>query len=262
MTPRQVAVYAARSAVQMLQKHLRHIKATTKFELPRHETTSIDVMVERMLIRRIQKAFPSHGIFSDVYWKSEKRARYVWLIDPIDGMINSLHNIPCFCTSIALIKDSRVVLGVVANHILGDVYVAERGKGSVLNHKRIHVSANGMLSQAVVCTGWYSWHVQDTRKKYIPRGLHILQKLAPVVRKVRILGSAPWVLTRIADGSIDVWTADTTGINMAAASLIVAEAGGTVTDLGGKEINPFDTKVHRIVAANKQLHTQVLKLLR
>lgn len=259
MNFKRVAVAAALEASAMVRKYYGHVRSVPKLELRRKFTTNAHVSVERILMRRIHNAFPHHGFFSEEFWKSEESARYVWLVDPIDGMMNSLHNIPCFSTTLALVKDESIILGIVANSITQELFIAERGRGSFLNNKRLRVSTTRRLERAVACFGWQS---SDVTGKYRARGLRIFNQLARRVDRVRFIGCDPWVLTRIAAGSVDIQTADNTGVNIAAASLVVKEAGGEVTNIHGDELHPFDMKIRRIVVANRNLHGKVLHLLR
>src|SRR5512136_659936 len=154
---------------------------------------------------------------------------FTFILDPIDGTFNAVNNIPFFCVPIAI--GGRDLLdisyGYVKNLVNCDIYTAEIGKGAFLNGKRIHVSTHSELSELSVIS--YS-----QRPHALPINNHN-------VRRVRVYGCAALELCYIASGIFDAFIDMRSMLrvtDIAAAKLIVEEAGGRVTDWSG---NPLTT---------------------
>ena len=98
--------------------------------------------------------------------------------------------------------------------------------------------------------------------EYMDKGISLFTDLAKKCAKIRYLSGTVWSLTRVARGLIDVETCDTSLLDVAAAGLIIEEAGGALTDSRGKTIEPFDMEMKRIVAANRRLHSQLIHVIK
>lgn len=248
---KKAAFLAAKEAGKIIEKNFRKVNQVS-FKKDSSLLTKIDLKSEKTVIQIIKNNFPAHSILSEE--KGGKIGKeYTWIIDPLDGTTNYTRNIPFFSISISLVYRRTPILGVVFNPINKELYFAEKGKGAFLNGKRIKVSQQQILSKAVILFNKYRAK-EDFRKLH--RILGIIGEKCPVFR---ILGSVTLALCYLASGRADVCFA--LGMNpwdLSAGVLIIKEAGGKLTNLEGKD---WQIGEKNIIAANKKIHNQILKLI-
>ena len=175
----------------------------------------------------------------------------MWLVDPIDGTKSFVRECPFFSTQIALMRGGRLVLGVSSAPAYGELAWAEQGSGAWLNDRAIHVSTVADLAAAIVSTG---------NLKTMTRSAQ-WDRLGSLIRRVsRIRGYGDFVHYHLlARGSLDVVIeSDVNILDIAALTVIVREAGGTFTDLAGKDVT-LDTTT--VLATNGRLHAAVAETL-
>ncbi len=206
---------------------LADVQVTRKSE--KDLVTEADVAVENFLIEHIQQQYPDHAIVGEESG-SHAGADYRWIIDPIDGTTSFVHDLPFFSISIALEKSGEPFLGAVYAPVLGELFMAEKGKGATLNGNPIRVSDRSVLSDCVMTTG-----LACLRQNLERNNLPLMAALAPKLRGLRILGSAAMDLCYVACGRTDAsWELNLNIHDIAAGMLIATEAGGTVTDFSGQ----------------------------
>jgi len=211
-----------------------------------------DLEANKAIIKTINKYFPNHSILSEESGFENKNSDYKWVIDPIDGTHNFLRGIPIFGTSIALEYKNESILGVISFPVLCITAIAEKGKGSFMNGKRIKVSNKKTLDHSFVL---FEFSYADRIKK-----VSFLKKLVNKTIDVRNFGSAIYNLLLIARGKCDGYVVLTTNEwDIAAGFLIVEEAGGKVTDLKGRKWKPNQ---HQFVISNNKVHKELLKYLK
>lgn len=216
--------------------------------------TYVDRLSEETIIKIIKSSHPEHCIFAEESGNNNKESDYRWLIDPLDGTTNYIHEIPFFCISIALEYKGEIILGVIYDPIRREMFYAEKGKGAFLNDQRISVSTKENISNSIITVGfpYKSYHSID---KYIST----LTKIAGSCSNIRKVGSAAIDLAYVASGRFDgYWELDLSQWDIAAGIILILEAGGVVTDTEG-EYGFMDTG--NIVASNKKIHKQLLDVL-
>jgi len=149
---------------------------------------------------------------------------YVWIIDPFDGTTNYAQGLPVFSVSIALQYKGETVLGVVYAPVIGQLFTAIKGHGAYLNGERLQVSAKTDLPHCVLATG-FPYDIADNPANNVKYFSEIVLK----ARAVRRMGSAAYDLACVAAGKFDgYWELKLSPWDVAAAVLMVQEAGGTV----------------------------------
>lgn len=213
----------------------------------RHDVVSkVDLESEKSILDLITNNFPNHSIHAEESGTLEKNSDYKWYIDPLDGTSNLLLGIPYFSVSIALSYKSEVIIGVVYNPIVDELYTAEKGKGSFMNGENIRVSSQENLSNALIASAYSS------DEKDIKRGLKTIEGLALHSRKVVINFSPALDLCNIARGKLDALVDNgTTPEDHAAGSLILAEAGGKIENYNKTGWNVENVG---IIASNSLIH--------
>ncbi len=231
------------------------------YKSPVNPVTEIDLKSEKAVISLIHKRFPDHGFLAEESSylarnaPEAKRKPYRWVIDPLDGTANYLHGIPVACVSIALEHNGTVLTGGVYDPFRDELFLATKGRGATLNGKKIRVSSWRTLNHAMIFTG-FPYDNPTHIKEYL-RGFSRLMKK---VMGVRRFGAAAIDLAWVACGRAEgFWEYKLKPWDVAAGVLLIAEAGGKVTDLQGK---PLDIAAPvKLLAANPHLHPQLLHLL-
>ena len=243
-----VALDAAKNAEEILLSYYN--ADTLKVELKPDETpvTRADTEAEKAIRETIKQTFPDHGFLGEEYGIEKGDSPYIWIIDPIDATKNYIRKIPVFGTQIALMKDKQLILGVSNAPLLNELLYAEVDKGAFLNGKPIKVSEVSQPSDAMVCHGGLNWFIE----KGTFAGVYDLIKIAARTRGFGDFYSYHLVASSRADvvieAAISIW-------DIAAITVIVREAGGSVTDIQGKEIT---TETDSLIATNGLLHRTVL----
>ncbi|MFH1642255.1 MAG: inositol monophosphatase family protein [Nanoarchaeota archaeon] len=250
---KSLMVNAAKAAGKAILKNYHNI-GKLKFKAPRNLVTKSDVLSEKAVIGTIRKKFPEHNFLTEESGVINKGSEYTWIVDPIDGTTNFVAKIPQFAVSIALAKNNEVLMGVVYNPCSNEMFFAEKGKGSYLNNKKLKVSKKNNFEHCIL--GFNLPNDINIGKKT----LSILHKNCGVFRVFRNSGSAALNLCYVADRRFDLYFS--LGIkawDIAAAKLIVEEAGGKTTNINNKKWDINDTT---IAGSNKILHDKFIKLLR
>ncbi|MFR9766907.1 inositol monophosphatase family protein [Nocardia sp. SC052] len=157
------------------------------------------------------------------------KARYMWVLDPIDGTSNFIHGLPLCAVSLALVHDGEPVIGVIGAPFLGLEYHAAAGRGAWSNGKPIRVSSTETLSQAIVSIGDYA--VGQEAMPENERRIALTAALAATVERVRMFGSAALDLVWVAEGRTDACVMlSNKPWDTAAGVLIAREAGAVVLD--------------------------------
>ena len=126
---REVAIDAALKAGDILTQHAGKVEQV-EYKNEVNLVTDVDFLSEQTIIKIIRDAFPQHGILTEEAGARKSESAYKWVIDPLDGTTNYAHNFPCYCVSIALEKDGEIILGVVYNPNLDELFTAEKGAGA------------------------------------------------------------------------------------------------------------------------------------
>jgi myo-inositol-1(or 4)-monophosphatase len=218
--------------------------------------TEFDKRSEARLLSRIAERFPGHGVLAEESGAHAggEGARVRWVLDPLDGTTNYAHNYPFFGVSVAAEVDGEVVAGAVYDPVRDEMFAAARGCGATLNAAPIHVSPCARVEDALLVTG-FPYDVREFPERHLP----LFQEFLVRAQGIRRDGSAALNLCYLAMGRFDgFWEGNLSPWDVAAGSLIVREAGGTLSDYAG---GPFRIDGRQICAANATLHAEMLGLL-
>jgi myo-inositol-1(or 4)-monophosphatase len=249
----QVAIAAAKEAGRIQMEHYGH-SHPVEYKGEFNPVTEVDRLCEQAILKMILDVFPEHDILTEESPFEGKGSPWRWIIDPIDGTTNYFHGFPCFCVSIGLEVEGEVNLGVVYLPTLHELFHAERGKGAFLNSERITVSGIDRLDRSLLCTGFpYDVH------RHVDFYLRYFRQFMVKSFGIRRPGSAAIDLSYLAAGRFDgFWEFKLHAWDVAAASLLITEAGGKVTDFQGR---PFNIYSEEILASNGLIHQQMLQAI-
>jgi myo-inositol-1(or 4)-monophosphatase len=226
------ALYIQSERGQLLKDQIE-IKGINDF------VTRVDKTSEKMIVEALESLIDGAGFIAEENTKPEKGAVYNWIIDPLDGTTNFIHGVPCYCISIALMENNKIVVGVIYELNLKECFYAWKGGGAFLDGNKINVSKAENLSNSLLATGFpyydYKWLNQYLDLfKYFMKNTHGLRRL----------GSAAADLAYVAAGRFDgFYEYSLKAWDVAAGSLIVSEAGGKVGDFKGGENYIFGQEI-------------------
>ncbi len=228
------AVEIAREAGALLAQLFDHPHEIS-YKRPSDLVTDADRRSEALIVERLRTHFPEHAIVSEEGGGHETSSDYCWYVDPLDGTTNFAHGFPAFAVSLGLVYRHESIAGVVYDPVRKEIFSAERGAGSYLNHKRIRVSKVGSLSESLLATGF-----------------------PPFSHGIRRPGSAALDLCSVAAGRFEAfWELKLNPWDKAAGSLVVTEAGGRVSDLAG---GPLELLGDEILSSNGLVHDEMCRV--
>ncbi len=246
-----VAVRAAREAGALLREQQGKVSGV------RHKgivdlVTDADLASERLIAGRLAEAFPDDQLLAEEGTVAGRAAtgQRRWVVDPLDGTTNYAHGYPLYAVSIALEVAGAVQVGVVYVPVLDEMFAAQRGGGATLNGVPARVSKNDELIDSMVATGF----AYDPLSR--SDNLAAWARFLAEAQAVRRDGAAALDLAYVACGRYDgYWERELYPWDVAAGSLIVTEAGGTVTNYKG---GPLDIYAREVVASNGKIHAAML----
>ena len=251
----QVASAAAREAAALLRQHYGRIgqeqidlKGATDY------VTFVDKSSERLIIDRLSAVFPEHRFYAEESSRDEAGG-WRWIIDPLDGTTNYIHNIPVFSISMALERDGEIRFGLVYDPLRDEMFTAARGEGAFCNGAPIAVSRVSDPARALLATGF-----PFKRKEHLTIYLDAFAEIFRQVSGVRRMGSAAIDLCYVACGRFyGYWELGLSPWDAAAAALIVEEAGGRISDFAGGDQAIWSGNM---VASNGLVHATMLSATR
>jgi len=257
---REAAIEAGKGVKDAFYKP-KHVEFKGAVDL----VTEVDRATEEFLIGRLHAEFPSHFFLGEESTALQKESYFLsknltqeptWIIDPIDGTTNFVHQFPWVSISIALAISGRVVVGVVYNPILDEMFHAIRGGGAFRNNEKIHVSSATDLKNCMIGIGF----PYNREKDSLDFNLGRLRNVLAHCREARRCGSAALDTCSVALGRLDAYYE--VGIHswdIAAGSLIVEEAGGiSASSTKGKE---FDLEGEDILVGNPIIVPKIQEIL-
>jgi myo-inositol-1(or 4)-monophosphatase len=249
-----VATEAARASGALLRANIKGERQIT-YKGDINLVTEMDKLSEQTAVNMLLASFPEHGVMAEEETTIRNDSGYLWVIDPLDGTTNYAHGYPCFSVSLALECRGEVIVGVVYDPMRDELFSAQKGKGAFLNGAPIRVSRTDTLIKSLLATGF-----PYDRKVSEKNNLNYFHDLLMASQEVRRDGSAALDLCSVASGRFDgFWELKLKPWDVAAGSLIVREAGGTVSDFSGAA-----SSIHHdeIVASNGKIHQAMLETIR
>lgn len=246
----QVITLSRSIAAFIRTESARFTEASVESKSLNNLVSYVDKGAEQRFVDGLAELLPEAGFIAEE-GTGERGPELNWVIDPLDGTTNFVHGIPCYCTSVALMRGDEALLGVVLEITRDECFSAWKGGGSYLNGTPIKVSDRRTLVESLLATG-FPYDDFGREAQY----MELLRALMHNSRGIRRLGSAAADLAYVACGRFEAFYEY--GLNpwdVAAGALIVQEAGGTVTDFQGNGHYVFGEE---IVASNGLIHPELI----
>jgi myo-inositol-1(or 4)-monophosphatase len=254
------AVSIAREAGQLLLDGFSQQKQIERKSSAVDWVTQYDKAAEELIFSRLRAEYPTHGFIGEEGTDTEGMDGFIWYVDPLDGTNNFAHGFPVFCVSIALYQNGEPLLSVVFDPTRGECFTAVLNQGAFLTsangHKQqLHVSTETELVSSLLGTG-FPYDRQTSAVNNVKETAAFLQ----VAQGIRRPGSAALDMAYVAAGRLDgYWEFKLYCWDIAAAYLLVTEAGGQVTFIDG---SPFRMqKKLSLLVSNGRIHDQMLAIL-
>jgi myo-inositol-1(or 4)-monophosphatase len=214
---------------------------------------------EKAIVEILRKELPDHGIIGEEFGSSDspKDSKALWMIDPLDGTTNYIHQFPFFNISIGLEIDGELVVGVVDAPKLGVRFHAVKGGGAFKTTDQgtfpIHASKRSEWKDGLFATGFSSYD------NTLDEQLELLSHIVKRTRGIRRAGAAALDLCFVAEGVFDCfWEKNLSPWDTAAGVIIAREAGALATDMTGQHFNP---RQKSILCGTPALHAETLTLM-
>jgi myo-inositol-1(or 4)-monophosphatase len=223
--------------------------------------TDADHASQRVVKEALLAAFPNHHFVGeeDAVGRSPEETRPAadapptWVVDPLDGTANYVHDVPAYCVSIGLFAEGNPVVGVIHDPRQDEVFTAALGLGAFLNGVQIKVSAISALRDGMISTGFPA----DIQKQL--RNFEAWGRVMIHAQSLRRTGSTALNLAYVAAGRFDgYWAYDNYAWDVMAGAILVTEAGGSLTSANGKPFDPFRPD---LLATNGRFHGELLRVL-
>jgi len=243
MTPLQVAVKAAKAAGALLRENAG--SALKVDEALHHDLKlALDKESQELITNILLEAYPDHAIYGEEGLAGNQESDYHWIVDPIDGTVNFFYGIPHYCVSIALRHKDEIIVGVIYDPSMDELWTVEKGQPAYLNGVEISVSPRTKLEESILYVGC------GKTENSLEKGLERFHKASTRARKMRMMGSAALGMAYIATGRLDAYVESRISLwDIAAGQLLLESAGGKTT-LTPHQENP---DVYSIVATNGKI---------
>ena len=230
---KEVAMTLALEAGELIVTRRKgHIEVASTKSSSVDIVTEVDRESEALLYGRLAELRPGDGFLGEEGQVQESSSGITWVVDPIDGTVNFLYDIPHYAVSIAAVSGPpipgqwQVEVGAILNPVTGELFHAARGEGSFLGDRRLQIGRPPEFSQALLGTGFgYSTAVRAEQAR-------LMSALIPEVRDIRRAGAASLDFAYVAAGRLDIFFERTLSPwDHAAGELIVTEAGGAIAGI-------------------------------
>ena len=253
----EVAEQAARTAGAILRQ--RQSQAHVWLKQPKDVVTEADLEAQRAIRSILLEAFPDHGFVGEeeragAPIAEELSSGYCWIVDPLDGTTNYVHGLQSYAASVGLAHEGKLIAGVIYDPIAEECFRAIEGGGAQLNGKSIQASRCESVDQALVAVSFAPGTTRDSPD--VARFVEVLLES----QSVRRLGSAALNMCYLAAGRLDAyWSSSVKIWDIAAGIVIVREAGGLVSGLGGWDFDLAHPEF--AAAATRPLLSELLEIL-
>ena len=248
------SIELAKSAGKIQMSYFGKISSLNKKSNSIDLLTIADKESEIYIINKIKKNYPNHSILSEESGEINNDNEYRWVIDPLDGTTNFVHNLPIFAVSIALQKNNKTICAVVYNPAADKCFYAQKESSAYLNDQKINVSKSDNLNDSLLVTGFPYLH--DERYDL---SFEIFKEFYDRTRGLRRLGSAALDLCFVAMGRFDgYYEYNLYPWDICAGAFILEKSGGKVTDWDNSKLK---LSGERILATNNYIHSNMINIL-
>lgn len=250
----QVKILACEIGDYLRSERLIFNRDKVESKNPHDYVSYVDKTSEKKIVSRLKAILPEAGFITEEGTATKNGEELFWVIDPLDGTTNFIHDNAPYCVSIALCNSTETLLGVVYECCRKELYSAVKGGKAYLNDDVINVSTISNMDSAFIQLGF-----PYRSSEFNSIATNLVNKLYGNVGGLRLLGSAAAELCYVAAGRFEARIEAYLGAwDIAAGALILRQAGGSVTNFSGEEIHLDATEV---LASNTLIHDDLLRTI-
>jgi myo-inositol-1(or 4)-monophosphatase len=250
-----ISIEAARAAGRIIVKASERpdlIKVIAKPDGDGY-TTEIKHRSAQAIIHLIKKAYPDHGVLLDETQDHQEESEVTWIINPLDGVENFMHNCPHYAISIAIKIADRIEHSVIYDPVRDELFIATAGRGAQLNGHRIRLQQRA-AEQAIIAIAY-----PRPSAKEAAEFAEKVVRLTPIAGGIRFTGSAALDLAYLAAARFDACLTANLGLpDFAAGALLISEAGGLISDWQGDD---HYRETGQLYAAHPKLFKHFIKAI-
>jgi myo-inositol-1(or 4)-monophosphatase len=250
-----VCVQAVHAGGEVLLEKLGQVAVRAKG--PADLVTEADFAAQESIRRTVLGAFRDHGFLGEEEEAAAREASsqggYRWIVDPLDGTTNYVHQVPHFSVSLALERAGELIVGAVYNPVSQECFTAARGEGARLNGRPIRTSTVSALSESLCAVGL------PAAVKHGCRDMQVFLATVGRCHGLRRTGSNALNMAYVAAGRFDAaWSFSTKIWDIAAGALLIREAGGMVASPDGQPL--WLEHGHYLAAATPALFAELVAI--
>ena len=243
-----VAIDAARTAGDLAYSYFRK-NLKVRYKGDNSPVTIADIEAEKLIRKLITKNFPSHGIIGEELENVNPKAKYQWVIDPIDGTRNHIRNLPYWMTLIAVLEYGKPIIGICYCPCQKELFSTQKGKGTFQNSKKVKVSAVKKLTDAYISHNNLKHFIDATKQN------NLLSLSRQVFQTVNF---SSFGITYLFKGTVESFISAKGKIwDYAALAILTEEAGGKFSDFSGN----YNLNSGNAIFSNGLLHKKIVKIL-
>lgn len=245
----------AREAGEYIRsERMKFNRSSVESKNPHDYVSYVDKTSEKMIVGKLHELLPEAGFITEEGTATRNEEKLFWVIDPLDGTTNFIHDNAPFCVSIALCSSSETLMGVVYECCRDELFWAVKGGKAYLNGKEIKVSSVADMNSAFIQLG-FPYRSDD----YNSIATKLVNRLYGNVGGLRLQGSAAAELCYIAAGRFEARVEAYLGAwDIAAGAFILKQAGGKTTDFSG---NPIHIDAKEVLASNGLVHESMIEAM-
>lgn len=243
------AIKAAKEGGQIALGYFKHVPRVN-YKPDKTPVTKADIEAEKAIRKIILNKFPDHGFIGEELENTNPKAKYQWVVDPIDGTKSFVRGIKDWGTLLAVLEDGKPIIGIYNSPATNEIFTCRKGKGTYLNNKKTHVSKVKDLEKSFIVHSSINHFIASNNVDNIVT----IAKTAQGKRGASDCNGLNMLLKGQADVNISghgsIW-------DYAAPAILTEEAGGKFTDFAGRFSLTSDTGIF----SNGLVHKQVLNIL-
>jgi len=252
----RIAQLAAMEAGDFALEQFTRVHVLKEKPMTKDLFTSVDIECEKRIVKILKKNFPNHTLLTEERRLPQKLKNYAWWVDPLDGSVSYVFNLPYWGVSLALIYAGEPILGVSYFPQPRDLYWATKGGGAFLNYKKISVAGHKKVVDGII---GIDYGYRDEREEGVK---DVTKKISDEVKYLVTYACTAASIALVAEGKLVGYVHHMARrFDCAAGALLVTEAGGRVTDTSGNPIDWRDTKPVHFTCTNRKTHKELISIL-
>lgn len=218
--------------------------------------TEIDLKVQEIVIKGLKEILPESNIIAEETKDNDfSFGKYTWILDPVDGTTNLMYGYKYSCIALGLAVDGKPYAGIVYNPYLKELFTAQKGKGAFVNGNPISVTVNDNLGESLITFGTSPYDKGKADETF-----RVTKNVFMLCRDVRRSGCAALDICNVAAGRMDgFFEMELQPWDYAAASVILEEAGGFITDWKGNKLSYLHKSSG--IATNGHIHKELFEVI-